>query len=232
MRATLADLKARALRKADLPASTTTRVDAIVVDSELGDALNDGFDELHDLVLEERQNHFEVTSQVQAESGAAVTPLPDCWLCDRGIWLIEGGIRARLEEYILEDLAGTSTGDTSSRPRYRIQGSVIRWLPVPASSYLIEMTYLRSFRRLFNDADTSDPEIPEGWLRYPVAYAAAYIMIKREKDPTAYLGEMQRIARSIGALALRKETGGSFVRDTSGRFDGERLRSRLPWPRI
>lgn len=231
MRATLSDLKTRALRKANLPASTTTRAEAIVTTDELADVLNDGFDELHGIVLAERQNHLEVTSYIQALASIETTPLPDCWLSMRGVWIHDGGVRSELDEWKLENLPGTTTTDTSSRPRWRIQGSVIRWLPLPGSTYQIELVYLRSFRKLQNDADTIEPAIPEGWLRYPVNFAAAYCLTKQSLDPTPCLSEMQRIAQSISSLSLQKETGKSFVRDTSGRFDPESRRSRLPWPR-
>lgn len=232
MRVTLLDLKTRALRKAYLPADTTTRADAVVTDSEWTDVANDGLAELQGIILAERQNHFEVTSKVRMTSGIDLTPLPDCFLSLREIFLIDAGVRAELDEYHLDELSGTTTTDTSSRPCYRIQGAMLRWQPLPASSYDVEITYLRSFQRLLQDRDEIDPQIPNGWERYVVAYMACYAKEKQGLDQTAHLAEMQRVAASIGALSLQKETGKSFVRDTSNRFNKNAGRTKLPWPRI
>lgn len=231
MRTTLSDLKTRGLRRADLPADTTTRAEAIVTDAELTDEANAGLSELHGLILQQRQNHFEATEVVRTTAGVDWTPQPDYCLSVRRVYVHDSGARARLYPWELEDLDGSNTTDTSNRFRWRIQGSLFRWLPAPAAAYDVEVVFLRSFRKLVNPSDPVEPELPEGWEIYPVAHLAEYIQQKRNLDPTPHTAKKAQIAAQIAKLSqVQKETGGSFFKDVSGRFDESR-RPRLPWPR-
>ena len=233
MRWTLEECITAALQMANLPADTTTRIDAIVSAAEIARVLNWGLSRLHAEVLRKRRNHFEVTERISLSSGVDFSLLPDTYLALRGgIWLLDSGSRARLLPWDITLLDGTTTTDTSSRPKYRIQGKAIRWLPAPSSSFSAEVIFLRSFRRLLNLKDELDPLVEEGWEQFPISEAASYCLKKQGLDPSGAEATKAEVLAIIRDLASDPEGEGECAVTDVYQRDASSGRPKLPYPRI
>ena len=232
-RATLATMKAEALQLADVPPESSSRTDAPITDAELNSVVNRSLADLHETIAGVYQDYFTYLHRTKLEARREHTTLPPYFLQLRALYLVDNDERVLCEEFHLDDFTGRDTTDYTNRPKYRIMGQQIRWLPMPERDFPLEIWMTRAFHQLLNDGDEIDPEIPEGWERFVVFDVAAYCLAKLERDPAFAMAERERVRRSIEALARNRDnTGPRSVHDSNWRFTLHPYRRRriLPWP--
>lgn len=232
-KANLGSIKAAALQMADIPPESTSRTDAPITDTELSDAANRGLADLHETICGVNQDYFTHIHQTKCISRREYTTLPPTFLQLRALYLVDRNERVLCEEFHLDDFTGRDRTDNTNRPKYRLMGQQIRWLPVPDRDYEMEVWMTRAFREILNDDDEVDPDIPTGWARFVICDVAAYALAKVERDPAYPLMERERIRSSIESLARqRNNSGPRTVHDSAWRFTLHPYRRRriLPWP--
>jgi len=227
-RATLADLKTRALRMADTPADSTSRSDAIIIDAELTDIANDKLAELHDIVVQSDETYLLQMADVYTIASQRYTYLPDDFFKLKKLLLHDSGTRNELERLHLNDLDSHSTTDTTTRPAYKLMSDRLWWHPLPAGAYRIELWYTRQFHPLVDALDELDPIIPRGWEAFVVAGMAEYILSKQELDPRAAIKQMEQARDRITRGLKGRESGPIKIRDVNNRFGPKHPRHPRP----
>ena len=229
-RLTLDDLIRRAHQMADIPRPSTSRTDASVGINEITDVLNDGLAELHDLLVGTFEDWLTTKTDLATVASTETVLLPSDFYKLRRLFKIEGGQRVQLDPFDFEDMLGTTRTDTSDRPYWRVMNTHLYLNPLPAAAYTLEAWYVRAFNRLEDAGAELSPELPNGWEAFPIAYAAAYMLTKEERDPQVALLQMERARDRIESAARsRGSVGPRSVRDVRGRFGNKH---RFPIPRI
>jgi hypothetical protein len=142
-------------------------------------------------------------------------------------------------EIRLADIDGYSelyrqTPQNWSRPRYRLEGANILWLPTPLATYSVKLLYTLPNADLVADGDTFDggyegDEWVVSWVCIRLAQRE-----KRDDDLKRYTAYMLDCEQRIRAHAAnRSETEAPQIRDTLGRgLDTYALRDAVtldPW---
>lgn len=228
-RITLGDIVRRAHQMADVPQDSTSRTDAVIGKAEGVDVANDGLAELHDLLVGVYEDWLTTKATLTTTASTETTLLPADFYKLRHLYKLDSGTRVELVPWDLEDAAGTTTTETDDCPRWRIMGTHVYFNPLPAAAYTLEMWYVAQFARLEDDEDEISPELPFGWEAYPIAYVAAYILSKEERDPSPALMQLQRAKDRIQSAARsRGGSGPQAVKRVNSRFQSKR---RFPTPR-
>jgi len=236
MPSTAGEIITRGHRMADIPEASALQTDPFVTTDEALEIVNEGLGELHDLLVEVYEEWLtEVDTSLSMTAAGRTTALPSDFFKLRGLFLLDGTQRIELYPFDPLDIAGTTTTDTTDRPDYRIVGNKLYWSELPGSAYSLEIWYVRQFRPLDDIADLPEPEIPEGWELFVVAFLANYLLAKEESDTTPAEKALARARRRIESAATNRDASRpQQVRDVSGRFDTDRRgrrRRRLPYPR-
>ncbi len=228
-RITLEDIIRRAHQAADVPLDSTSRTDAVIGKAEAVDVANDGLAELHDILVGVYEDWLTTKTDLTTVASTETILLPDDFYKVRQLFMIDSGQRVELDSWSLSDATGTTRTETSDRPRWRAMNSHMYFNPLPAAAYTLELWYVRQFRRLEDEKDEISPELPTGWEAYPIAYMAAYILSKEERDPQVALLRMERVkARIQSAARNRGTTGPMAVKKSTGRFSDKK---KFPTPR-
>jgi hypothetical protein len=166
---------------ADVPYPSADQTNPFVTPVELLGFVNLGLGYLHDLLIEVYDDWLTVVDDsLTMTAGGATTKLPTDFYKLRALFLIDSGQRVELYPFDPLDMAGSTTTDTSDRPQYRLVANDIRWLELPGSAYTLELWYIRQFRDLVDIEDRPEPEIPNGWEMYVVAWVAHFLATKEE----------------------------------------------------
>lgn len=231
MRVKLEDIIRRAFRMADVPVPDENRSDQYVDLVEAVDEANAGLAELHDLLVEKWIDWLTKTATVTMTVGQQTTLLPSDFLALREIFIIDSGNqRHPLDEFRLDEMAGSTTTATDSYPDYRIMNTHLYWHPLPSGARSVELWYVRAFDVLEDLNDEISPELPAGWEEYVVGHLAEYIIDKAERNSTTGAKAKARAERRITTLASnRNASGPRKTPDVSGRFARRR---RYPYPKV
>jgi len=231
MRVTLGDIINRAFRMADVSIPDESRSDQYVSLIEATDEANAGLAELHDLLVEKWIDWLAKTATVTMTAGQQTTLLPADFLALQEIFLIDSGNqRHRLEEFRLDEMAGSTTSKTDSFPDYRIMNTHLYWHPLPSGTRSVELWYTRAFDVLEDTNDEISPELPAGWEEFVVGHLAEYIIDKAERNSTAGAKAKARAERRIITVASnRNASRPRKTPDVSGRYARKR---RFPYPKV
>lgn len=199
---TIAEIKTRARRKADMEASL------FVGDAELLDMVNAAYAELYDLLVQAFENYY-VASATVALNGSSSYPLPaDFYKILKIYFTSSNGVYTRLDPYDSGEEEGTLARVPST-------GTVtIRYVPAPV--------------RFVADTDTLDGRA--GWEELLVTDVAIMMLEKEESNTEALEARRQRIYRRVQEMAQSRSLATSGrIRDVyrDSVPTGEELRYRL-----
>lgn len=202
---TLLTLRARARERADMP------VAGFVPDSATGiDAwINEGNQKVREMLVKAYGEQFvETTASFNTVAGTTDYNLPTDLLAFYGIDLTIGGWKFALLPYnnternLQANALATYAGQ---RPRYKLVGmstGVIRLLPAPGAVYAAVLHYAPSATLLVNTSDSVN--LPNGWERYIVLYAAIQMKMKQEDDVRDLRAELGKMEAELEEIAQRR----------------------------
>jgi hypothetical protein len=231
-RVTAEDIIRQAHRLADTPLpSDSGRSDAPVDWVDAIDQVNNAMAAWHDMIAGTFNDALTKKATIKLVGQQQTTALPDDFLSVRVIYIQDAGTRDPLEEFELPEMV-RDLSDTSSRPMWRIMGSLIYWDPLPDGAYDADLWYIQQFARLEQKRDEVSPRMPNGWEAYPIGHYAQYLFDRQEMDPAPALRLMSQAGSRIQSLANRRlATGSRTSRDATERFRFERtLRHRWRYP--
>ncbi|WP_146644938.1 hypothetical protein [Labilithrix luteola] len=207
---TLADLKARALQRANLEGATQ-----FITSDELTDIVNGSIAEWCDEVRQTTWNGtYSRSSYSFTTSGNQKTyALPADFLSMISVDLFATFGAAPVAIYAFQEEqrnrfnAGPfSTGFGFSCPAYyQIQGQNIALIPLPAGAYQVTLNYVPTAPRLTDPDDTLDSI--NGWEEFIVLDAAIKCLIKAGEHETIQLleGRLSAQRERIRAMASRRD---------------------------
>lgn len=215
---TLAQLRARALARADLEASHYATETASI--ATVNTLLNASADALHDKLVglfEDRyvaESTFTTSGGLPAPLPAETTPpsedvaLPVDFYRLLGVDLeVSSGTWVALEAYDFRQrnrLSNTTSADGCS-VRYRLQGDVVHLLPVPAAGLNARLIYVPARAQLEEEDDPLQGV--SGWEEWVVVDTARKLLLREESDTSGVEREMAELNARIQLSASRRDVG-------------------------
>lgn len=201
---TLTTLRARAREHADavntqFVTDTATSVDAFI---------NAGLDELYDLVTEKFGSDYFVSSSSFTTTGTSTVSLPSDFYKLLGLDVVSGSDTIDLRRFEFKErnaFKAASIVSATNLPRYRLQGGLLWFYPVPASGLTGTIWYIPTRTLLVSGSDSCN--FPNGWEEYAVLVAAEKILLKEESDISAIEALKQTQFRRISAAAENRDAG-------------------------
>lgn len=163
-----------------------------VTTAELDQLINTSYAELYGLLIRHSLHRTETVYSITA-TGAASYALPTDIFAVLGVFRVDG---TATKSYMArhDHRKRPDTGVTGTALTYRVIGSSIEFIPVPASG-TYEVVYVPTPTTLADDADTLDGVL--GWEEYVVVDCAIKILQKEESDATSLQRERERLAARI-----------------------------------
>lgn len=197
---TLADLRTLALQKADLENS------AFVSTAEQTAYVNEANSELYDILVTTFQDYFKSSENVSLVAGTEAYALPSAFYKLLAAYYVSGGIRYRLEQFMLDELVDEQPDrvlhvGTGEHLRYRIVGNEIVFTPKPSAAGTVELWYVPQFTKLVNAGDVVSYAIVNGWEEYISNGAAIRMLQKEESDASHLIARQLQLAQRIKASA-------------------------------
>lgn len=90
--------------------------------------------------------------------------------------------------------------------RYRVMGSEITFIPVPAGNQQVQMWYAPILPALLADNNLTTIGY-SGWLRYVICRAAIYALNKEESDTSVLMAELGGLQKRIESSAINRDQG-------------------------
>lgn len=194
---TLANLRARALDYADMTGSS------FAVDARVTNYINTALRELQDVLINAGYGDYLLsTSTINLVGGTEAYSLPSDFY------------RAYHVYYL-----SPSNSRRYSVPKWTLSNSD-GFRPSPIGSGTCELWYAPQLTRLSDDADTVHLSVPVAWEDYAAICAAIKLLIREESNPSALMGERERLWAHIKEHAEPRDMGSpGKVEDVYGRWN-------------
>lgn len=225
MKVTLATLTARARERADMVNSSFITDTA----DSLWAWVNEGAQKLHDKLVEAYGNEYvEKNATLTLVGGTTDYALPSDFY---KILLLEIFIGSRwltLKQYTRQEQNAFSSATVSWRglPRYRLtknmttRADLIRMEPDPGGNYTGRVWYAPQLQ-VYNNSDvitgvpymaatTDYIDVPNGWERYIILYAAIRALKKEESDSTALERELAKEESDLDSIIQNRNADQPF----------------------
>jgi len=196
--ATLATLRTRAQRRADLENSN------FVGTAEWTDLINEAYVELWDLLVAAYADWFLSSSEFTLSGSTSTQALPADFY--------------KLVE--LDYVTGPGTDDFDPVPRftfrarnrgdraYRVMGNLIRISPATQAPGTYRAWYIQGPTLLVNDADSTSALIPTGMAEQFIPLVAGIkANTKQKKDSSELERELARLTKRIETMTVDRDTG-------------------------
>jgi hypothetical protein len=154
--------------------------------------INEGVQRLHEKLVEAyAENYIESTSALTIVAGTSSYALPSDFFKLYTVTLNVNGVEYTVKPFMRAEGSAykNHTLPYNARPRYRLAGSNIIFLPSTLSA-TGTMYYAPSATVLSASGDTVN--FPNGWERFVVLYAAIQALMKEESSVTALQQELQK----------------------------------------
>jgi hypothetical protein len=200
MATTLAQLRTRAQRRADLENSS------FVSDDEWKDYANEEYAELDELLLTTFEDYRLTSVPVVVVSGVSDYALPDDFYKLRGVDYIAHGVTHTLREFQFRErnrwqsYAGEVSGNLAAL-RYQVLGTNLRLVPLPQGGGQLVLWYAPQIGLLSTDTDELHSGIVAGWDAFVVLGMAIKALKKEEQEVSALEGEKMALRQRIEAAA-------------------------------
>lgn len=202
MATTLADIRNRARRRADMVNSQ------FVSDTELLDFINASYAELYDILVQTYEDYFvQSESFTLSSSDNGVRALPSDFYKLKGVDYQLGGDFITLYPYDWNTrnfrqraVNRLYLGDYDLT--YRVVGSNLRFEPRDNATGTFQHWYIPAYTPLVSDSDNIDSVITRNnWEEYIVIDAAIKMLAKEESNTNHLIYEKQQIMKRIEAAA-------------------------------
>lgn len=214
-RTTLADIRKRAIRRANLQAQSGQS--RAVTSDEVNDYINDSYSELHDLLILRYGSDYFVrvkilTIPAQSESFA----LPDDFSKMKAVYYLQAGtppyVRIRLKEFMENEREALQSQFVvpftyGIYMQYRVADMRLELAPVPNSVANVEIRYAYQAPRFTYDADIIELQVCNGWEEYLVIDTAIKMRDTLELDTTRLNVRKQEIYERIKNVASDRDAG-------------------------
>ncbi len=221
---TLAALRTRVRRRADIESATDRYPDA-----EINDYISTAYGELHDLLVRSGLSYYETTATINTVAGTASYVLPDDYRGTVGVdyrsdgtnWVSIPQISPQERNRYNYDSLGYAQG-------YRIAGSYLVFYPTPSAAQVYRHIYVPAPAALTTDSQTVDGVA--GWEELLVVDAAIRCLQKEESDTRHLAAERERLVGRIQEAAQdRRLSGAAQVVDVTSSLDDDRGWYRDRW---
>lgn len=201
--------------------------DRHITDEELTIWINCGLQELHDLLVQAYDEILTVitgagTGDITLVAGTSSYSIPADLYKLMGVDFIVG-----TKPYVFtcprymprerNRYQGPYAGQLIGRlingilvPEYALRSQYIDVIPQPTSSMALgklRLRYIKQFSDLSADTDSPDASIPNGWEEFAILSAAATALIKQERDPSAVLGEREKVEDRVRRMSTNRDAG-------------------------
>jgi len=223
---TLSELRTRARRKVDAVGNE------FFSDAEIGDYVNIGLGELHDLLVSKQEDYY-----VRKLSFTLATSKADYNFSDIGLHNFykllavdskQGSDTFRVKRFGLPDrnrfradLAFHNSRGYSNY-EYSIQEKTIKFIPDPVSTDTISLYYVPSFSPLNGDDAEVDDGIMSNWEEYAVIVAAIKMRQKEETSVATLERDLERTTARIEEASRDRDSAEPFgiTDETTGILHG------------
>jgi len=203
---TLGTLKTAARERSDMVNSN------FISDSELNRYINSSIKDLYDRLINAGEYYYVSSADISVVGGTATYSLPNDFYKLLGVDLVidSNGNAVTLRPFQFEQRNSylfTPTWNVVglSYLRYMLQGSNIKFVPVPSGATTVRLWYSPAFADLVSDSDSFDGI--NGWEEYVILDAAIKMMIKEESDPQALMVQKQGMIQRLNEMKLMRDIG-------------------------
>ena len=206
--------------------------DVEVTDTAVNDALNQQLAELYDEIRSSYgDEYFQTRLAITTAPGTELYALPADFLAAQRVECIPQGSTDTypVDSYMPQEAAllrTLSTRYSFQTPfRHRIIGQNVSFLPVPSAAYAVTLYYTPNFVPLTADSGAGGTfDSINNWENFAVWGLVAYMLARRDGDPSFALGQKEQIRARIRSLAPQRNEGSpqriADVRQRWGRFGG------------
>lgn len=178
--------------------------------TELLEWCSESYKELYDwMVTCYGPAYFVTVSTVSATASTATTALPSGFLKLLRLDVAFDGIRVPLKPFSLSDAVLDNTAHTWDRGvdiRYHIEGTNLRWHPIPKSTTTVNIFYVPT-PTILSTLATNIDATAEQWQEYIVVDLAIKMRTKEESDVSALLAEKAMLRQRIEQTAPPRDAG-------------------------
>lgn len=190
------------------------RVDAVgstffTDSSELLPWCSESYKELYDLMVDAYEDYFLTAATVTATASTATTALPTGFNKLRRMDVAFDGIRVPLKRIELADQVLDNTAQTWDRGvdiRYNIEGTNIRWNPIPSATTTVNIFYI-PLADILTATSTAIATVAEQWAEYIVVDLAIKMRTKEESDAAPLLQQKLMLKQRILESAPVRDAG-------------------------
>lgn len=225
---TLGAVRLAAQQRADMINSN------FVTMQEWNDYINHSYTELYDILVQVYADEYFMSAYVFQTDGRSpgLYPLPSDFYKLMGVDLALGTTTSnsnangwltlkkfmfiQRNQYIYGNIPISFTGLLGLQ--YRIEGSNVEFVPVPASNQTIRYRYIPRPSTLLSDADTLDGI--SGYDEYVIVDAAIKAMQKEESDVSILMAQKQALRTRIESAAANRDAGAPEAVSDIRRIDG------------
>lgn len=205
---TLTQLKARALRRADM-VSGDGFVDTTTSGGELETYIQEGGRELYDLVLKYYgEDYYYSSAAAVTVAGTATVALPSDFYKLLGVDAVLPGYTdpVPLDRFNWNERhnEGANSGWSwaNATPRYRLRAGNLYFIPTPQAVHSLTVHYVPAMPAI---SDAAPFDGINGWDEYIVLSAAIKMLAKEESDTSALQVELERCRRRIEEMAPARD---------------------------
>ncbi len=224
--ATLAQLRTRVLRKADMEHSSFIGGQSDGGEELLG-YINDAYLEIYDLLVSKNQEHFivEPPYEFSVASGASSADLPEDFYKLVGLdRLVSGDDWFEVRPFNFNErnetrrtIGGSARGGLGQLRR-RLIGRKVYFTPPSSAPGSYRSWYVPLMTKLEAETDTVDAQL-EPWEDFIVVSAAIVCLLKEESDVTALTMRKAELVSRIEAMAAQRDVGSTDrVVDVQGHY--------------
>lgn len=204
---TLSSIRTQARQRADMVNSS------FVTDSELNGYINNSAAELYDLLVQKFGNDYYLsTSNITADGTNDQFSLPTDFYKLVGVEIqVTGNDWITLRPFMFQERNRYSTAISRTiygvtDIRYRVQGSNMRFAPIPTANQVFRLWYVPVITTLVSDSDTLDGV--NGYEEYVIVDAAIKCLQKEETDCSVLLTQKQALIKRVEEAAENRDSGG------------------------
>lgn len=199
MSVTLESLRDQARQRADMVNSE------FCSDVEINQYINNSITELYDLLVSVNEDYYVTSGTVSLVNGTDSYSLPADFYKLLGVDVDYNGQQIAIKPFMFAERSRMQTALSGAPFRYRLQGSNIKFIPEPDTSYTVTLWYVPRFTALSADASTFDGI--NGWEEYVIVDAAIKMLQKEESDVSILMAQKEALRGRINTMAANRDSG-------------------------
>lgn len=208
----LGDLKARIRYRSDM--------DGFIDDDQLTLDIQDGINELHEILVTAYQDYDANQYEITTASGTQSYNLPPDFFKEMKVFVKNGLERYPLRKFQLDDLGDSEIVGAAqgSITEYRIMGDKLWLNPIPGAAETIELWYSKFPSMPTEDTDSISFAAPPAWKDFIIYDCVAKALMREESDPGFALQQKEMARARITTAVTQRDSEPDTVRDMYDRF--------------